>query len=132
MKAMKAIKAMKAMKAMKISPQLNKKRQVWAGKAKATRGGLRKHDLKKNNKRGKIVYAAVSEKSSCGSLGEVISGSSACTMDTRTLGPWQVACCAARVALHITGFAEIKKNSPFYNKGKKFINNTANLVDTLS
>ena len=98
---------------------------MWAGKAKATRGGLRKHDLKKN-KRGKIVYAAVSEKSSAAHHNK------SCTMDTRTLGPWQVACCAARVALHITGFAEIKKNSPFYNKGKKFINNTANLVDTLS
>merc|ERR1712080_381078 len=92
------IMAMKGRKAMKkISARLAK-RHVFAGKAAKTQSGLKKSDLVKN-KSGK----AVSRKRSA----------------RAKKSPWLAAVKAARAALHIKGFAAIKKGTPLYKKAKE-------------
>ena len=97
MKAAKAIQAMKAMKAMKVISARLAKRHVFAGKATKTSGALTKGDLVKN-KSGKIVSKKASARSK--------------------KSPWIAAVSAARKALNIKGFCDIKKGSPLYTKAK--------------
>merc|ERR1711977_177666 len=93
-----SIMAMKARKAMKkISARLAK-RHVFSGKLGSTVGGLNKGDLVKN-KSGKIVSRKASTRAK--------------------KSPWLAAVKAARSALHIKGFAAIKKGTPLYEKAKE-------------
>merc|ERR1712193_368780 len=110
MKAMKVMKkkaAMKAMKAMKKKSvsKIARGRMAYAmvlrGSKAKTVGGLTAKDLTKN-KNGKIV----SKKQSA--MGKK--------------HPWMQAVAKARKALKITGFAAMKKGTPFYAKAKEFYN----------
>ena len=86
-------------KTMKVVSASLRKRHVFAGKSSKTKGGLTKSDLVQN-RRGKIVSAAVSDRSK--------------------RHPWILACAAAKRLLNLTGFVPIKKGTPFYRLAKRY------------
>merc|ERR1712137_423293 len=102
--AMKGKRVSKPMKDMKVSNRLAKAR-VFRGAKEETNGGLKKADLtksrtgkvvsKKNQARGKKVYAS-------------------------TLGKWTQACVNAREVLGLKGFVAVKKGTPLYKKAREF------------
>merc|ERR1740138_173307 len=111
MKAMKAMKAKKvrkpAMKVSKIAKGSRSKVSVFLGGKEKTYTGLKKSDLMKNSKTGRIV----TKKAHAAGMRAY-----------KNIKGWTQAVSKAKKQLHLKGFVIIKKGSPVYKAAKAIYN----------